>query len=218
MFDPIAAGLRAVSVHSSGAAALAFVAGAASCVGPCVAPRFIAVTALASRESPHGAWKPVAAFLAGLIGTCASFGVLASLLAWTVSRASIVYSVAALTLAICGAMTLMRDVTSAHAACEQRAAAGAPFLLGASSALVLSPCCAPMVFGILAYTTAVGKPLYGCYLLACFAAGHALPLLGVALGARRLAAVFAEMRVRQAVNVVSGSLLLALAGFYGVLV
>jgi cytochrome c-type biogenesis protein len=218
VFDPFSDGLRAIGMQHANAAGLAFLAGAASCAGPCVAPRFIAVTALASRETPRSAWRPVGAFLCGLVGAYASFGAIASVLGWAASRSTEIYAAAAAALAICGVFTLMRESSSSEGACKHQAAAsGGPFLLGASSALIVSPCCAPMVFGIVSYTTALGKPLYGCMLLACFAVGHAVPLVAAAFGAHRAAAIVCAKSFSQAVNVVSGSLMIALAGLYAVL-
>lgn len=100
---------------------------------------------------------------------------------------------------------------------EAKGSAGGALLLGASFALVVSPCCTPLVVGILAYTSASGNALYGSTLLACFALGHALPVVGVAFGTSGLLAVLQRHAVRRAAGVVGATLMLGLAAYYAVL-
>ncbi len=54
------------------------------------------------------------------------------------------------------------------------------FLLGASSALVVSPCCAPVIAGIAGLTIAGTRAGDGIVLVAAFSLGHALPLFAAA--------------------------------------
>jgi cytochrome c-type biogenesis protein len=98
-----------------------------------------------------------------------------------------------------------------------RSSAGASFFLGASFALVVSPCCTPVVLGIVAYTSAAGSAVYGGALLACFAFGHALPLFAAACGARVIGSALQRHAVREAAGVLSAALMLALAAYYGIL-
>ena len=90
-------------------------------------------------------------------------------------------------------------------------------MLGASSAFVVSPCCTPIVAGIAGLTTASGHSAAGAMLLAAFACGHALPIVSAgALGTRVTRAV-RTLAASQASAVVAGTLMLALAAYYGVL-
>lgn len=94
------------------------------------------------------------------------------------------------------------------------ASAGGALLLGACFALVLSPCCTPVVLAILAYTSASGSAMYGSALLACYALGHAMPLVAVAFGMQNVSAYLQRHFVQQAAAVVGGTLMLAVAGLY----
>jgi cytochrome c biogenesis protein CcdA len=94
---------------------------------------------------------------------------------------------------------------------------GGAMLLGASFALVVSPCCTPLVAGIVAYTSASGSAAYGSLLLVSFALGHALPIIPVAFGVNRAARLLQRHAVRQAASVVSATLMLALSAYYAVL-
>lgn len=201
------------------AAPLVFAAGAVSSIGPCVAPRFVAVAGLASGSSRRKTFMLVSAFVTGLVLIYASYGALLPLFGEAVRFSVWTYWLVSIMLAAGGVVALSRD----HARCCERApgaanaSAGAAFLLGASFALVVSPCCAPLVVGILAYTSASGDALYAAMLLACFALGHALPIIAVAFGAHGTTSIFRRYAVRQASNVVSASLMLGLAAYYALL-
>ena len=218
MFDPFSQALRAVAAGSGYAFPLVFLAGAVSSIGPCVAPRFIAVAGLASHQERDRAAISVCSFVAGLMAVYGSFGAAASLLGRVAHISTEVYVFVALTLAAGGIVSLWNDPRHTH--CTARFSArswGAAFFLGVSFALVLSPCCTPLVLGILAYTSAAGDPLYGSALLACFALGHALPVFAVATGARGVGVILERLVVRQAASVLSAAMMLALAAYYGVL-
>lgn len=219
MFDPISQGLAAVSARSIYAVPLIFIAGAASSAGPCVAPRFIAVAGLTAGKSRPQAVALILAFVAGLTAAYASFGAVASLLGRAAQLSAWTYAAVALALAAGGFVTLWRgqvQCTHSHAR-ENKAGAGGALLLGASFALVVSPCCTPLIIGILAYTSAAGNTAYASALLACFALGHALPLVGVAFGTNGIMAALERYGVREAAGVVSATLMLGLAGYYAVL-
>lgn len=219
MFDPISQGLAAVSTRNPYAPLLVFVAGGVSSVGPCVAPRFIAVAGLASGKSRGQTRALTVAFICGLTAAYAAFGAMSTLLARAMQFSAYTYAAIALVLAGGGLTTLWREgaACSHQHAREQNAGVGGALLLGASFALVVSPCCTPLVLGILAYTSASGSAAYGSGLLACFALGHALPLALVAAGANGMNAVLSRSGVRQAAGVISGTLMLALSGYYAVL-
>jgi cytochrome c-type biogenesis protein len=91
------------------------------------------------------------------------------------------------------------------------------FSLGAASALVVSPCCTPVVAAVIGMTAGSADPAARAMLLGAFTLGHAAPLfLAGALGAlcdRPLRAWNAS----PAPAVVSGALMLALGGYYGML-
>jgi cytochrome c-type biogenesis protein len=220
MYDFTIQGLRAASSGSLYAFPLVFAAGSISSVGPCVAPRFIAIAGLTANQSRRGARILACSFVAGLALTYAAFGVTASLVGRLTDFSTFVYAVVALAFACAGCAALWKDDPAMHEHSRPRPAqysAGGAFLLGSSFALVISPCCTPVVVGILAYTTGAASPLYGGALLACFALGHALPVFAVGAGARAFAAVLERYAVREAARVFSCGLMCAFAMYYAVL-
>lgn len=219
MFDPFSDALRAAATRSGYAYPLVFAAGAATSLGPCVAPRLIAVASVASRANRRGTLIITGAFMGGLIATYASFGAVASLLGRATHFSSVVYLLVAAVLGIGGLITLWRGPSAcAHAhQTIQLGSAGAVFLLGCSFALVVSPCCTPLVAGIIAYSSSSGDPLYASALLSCFALGHALPVLFAGAGANGVAMMFRRFAVLEAAGTVSAALMLGLAAYYMVL-
>lgn len=219
MLDPVSQSLAAVSTGSVTAVPLVFLAGAATSIGPCVAPRFIAVAGMAAGKTRGQTLSLAAAFIAGLTVTYAAFGAVSSLLIRAAQLSTLTYIAIAVLLGVGGLLTLWREQRQcSHAQPHRRdAGVGASFLLGASFALVVSPCCTPLVVGILAYSAAAGSTVYASALLACFALGHALPIIAVAFGVQRVGDVLGRHSVRQAASVISGTLMLGLAGYYAIL-
>jgi cytochrome c-type biogenesis protein len=219
MFDPIAQGMGAVSARSAYAPLLVFAAGAVTSIGPCVAPRFIAVAGLAAGKSRRQTVMLVASFIGGLTSTYAAFGAVTSLLGRATQLSAYTYSAVALALAAGGVVTLWRDRAGCGGAHGYRLGfgCGGTLLLGASFALVVSPCCTPLVLAILTYTSAAGSVAYGSILLACFALGHAFPIAAVAFGTHGITRLLQRHSVQQAAAMVSGTLMLGLAGLYAVL-
>jgi cytochrome c-type biogenesis protein len=200
-----------------------FAAGLITSVGPCVAPRYVAIAALAGRD--RYPIVPTLAFVSGLIGTFVALGFAGGLFGALSSSSSTIYVILAAALLGGGCIALARAVPTDHAAACRPAGAtngarrslGAVFLMGAASAFVVSPCCTPMIATVLATSTAAGKPLFGALLLASFGAGHALPLMFTAqigsVAARLAPSRFAE----QGLAIVSAVLMLALGTYYAVL-
>jgi cytochrome c biogenesis protein CcdA len=217
VIDPLGQVLQAVALRSPLACPLAFAAGLATSVGPCVAPRYVAVAALAN--AARRPWRVVAGFVAGLVGAYVALGLAAGALGRLWSTSSAIYLGLAAALAAGGLVTLLRD-SHAHAPAQARrvpVSLGGTLLLGASSALVVSPCCTPALAGIAGLTTLSGRTGEGLALLVAFALGHALPLLGAAALGARAAALLERVSASGAPAVVAASLMLALAAYYGVL-
>jgi len=219
MFDPIAQSLRAVSVHSPYAAPFVFSAGVATSLGPCAAPRFVAAAGLGSRNSRARTLRLTAACIFGLASTYALFGAASPLLTRAAQLSPYTYIAVSCALAVCAIAALWREESDCrHTLRNARPAGiGAAFLLGASFALVVSPCCTPLLLAVATYGAATGNAAYSAAMLACFALGHAVPIAAAALGAERAAAAFHARSIRSAATVVSAGLMLALAGYYAVL-
>ena len=222
MIDAVSAGLHAVATHSPLAYPLVFVAGAVTSVGPCAAPRYVALAALVNvSRKPK---RIIAVFVAGLVGAYVALGAAAGALGalWTVSR--FVYAALAVALTVAGLVMLLRGGAAPHEHGNvhthdngARASLGGTFLLGASSAFVVSPCCTPVVAAIAGLTTASGHTGVGVALLAAFACGHALPIVSAGAVGTRLVRVLRPVAASHASAVVAGTLMLALAAYYGVL-
>jgi cytochrome c-type biogenesis protein len=223
VIDPLAVGVGALAAPSPSTVGMLFAAGAITSVGPCVAPRYIAIAALASRDRQP--LRPIFAFVAGLIGTFIVLGASAGLVGslWRISLPA--YGLLAAGLLVGGCITLIRAVPPplATGCCPPRAAQrakrtslGGTFLLGAANALVISPCCTPIVAGLVGAATAIGKPAIGIAFLTSFALGHALPLVFAGAASTLLRRALTGPRA-QAPAIVGGSLMLALGAYYAVL-
>jgi cytochrome c-type biogenesis protein len=199
---------------------LVLLAGLASSVGPCVAPRFIAVAALAANRPRREALGISLVFILGLASAYVGFGVVAALVGRLVAISHAIYAVVGTGMLLGGLISLWRSPSDClH---YSRASAGAPsfgatFLLGSSFALVVSPCCTPLLVGILAYTSGLGDPGYGAFLLGAFALGHSAPVLLAGAGASGVCSALRRPALRQAANVVNAALMVALAGYYAVI-
>jgi cytochrome c-type biogenesis protein len=219
MIDPIGMSAEAIARRTVTAPGLVFLAGVVSSVGPCVAPRFIALAACTAQSR-----RPkllLAAFVGGLVGAYASFGLVMSLFGSLRAYSSLVYLAVSAALFAGGLISIVR---ARHDRCAELHARRSPpsmggvFLLGGSFAFVLSPCCTPLVATILAYTSMAGERSYGAALLAAFALGHAFPLVAYGSMSARAANVFRRLALSQAVTVTSGTLMIGLAGYYALLV
>ena len=165
----------------------------------------------------------VAAFIAGIAGAYVLLGVAAGALGLIWSESGLIYAALAVVLGGAGIATLLRGDHASHVHDDlaphagARAGLGGTFLLGASSAFVVSPCCTPVVAGIAGLTTASGHTGTGVALLATFACGHALPLVSAGALGTRVARVLRHVAASNAPAIVAGTLMLALAAYYGVL-
>jgi cytochrome c biogenesis protein CcdA len=230
VIDLLGESLRAVGTRSALAYPLVLGAGMVTSVGPCAAPRYVAVAALA--QAARAPWTVVAAFAAGLVAAYVALGALASgvgtaasALGSLWSASSYVYGALAIALLAGGVFTLVRATgTTASDRCERGTRCdasamsfGGMFLLGASSVLVVSPCCTPVVAGIAGLTLATGRALDGVALLALFACGHAVPVAFAGALGDRFASLVRRLAASQAPAIVSGALMIALAAYYGVL-
>jgi cytochrome c-type biogenesis protein len=224
MIDPLAAALLALTSRSPAALALVFAGGVATSIGPCVAPRYLAIAAIAGCD--RHPLVPTLAYVGGLIGALMVLGFAGGLLGTVWSASGTIDVVLAVALIAAGCHALVRAEPHPHGrrGCRQgdkptdgRRSIGAVFLLGAASALVVSPCCTPVVATIVATTTATGEPLLGAALLAIFGAGHALPLLFTGQIGAALARCAPSRLNAQAPAIVSAVLMLALGMYYAVI-
>lgn len=198
---------------------LVFLAGVVSSVGPCASPRIIALSALVLRSA-----KPVivgTAFIGGTIGTYAFFGAVGSLVADLVGYASWIYAGVAVAALAGGLVTLVGASAYRHRHEDvrpARSAFSAAFLAGVGFALMVSPCCTPILGVIVTYTSLRGDVALGSGLLAVFGLGHAAPLLATLAGGRSFVGRLWSSQWAQGAQVVAGTFMIALGAYYALLV
>ena len=192
-----------------------FTLGLLSGFGPCAAPRY-ALLALQVGSGPTVATLVV--FAAGCLGgyLVIGFAGAGSVLAGPGSH--IAYAVMATAMLVCGIRTLIADPIEScrnHAMTKAHATWTSAFLSGVGSSLVVSPCCTPVVFAV-GIQAAQHEPMLALSTLAAFGAGHVLPLLVAAFASR--SCLRGRWRLpEEATATVSGALLVAIGGLYGIL-
>jgi cytochrome c biogenesis protein CcdA len=217
VIDVVAAGLQAVAARSPLAYPLVFAAGALTGVGPCAAPRSVALAALADAVArPRFA---IAAFVIGLVGANVALGLAGNALGTMLAASGTLYVALALVLAAGGVLALWRGDATSHRHTVQVRGGGlsGAFLLGVSSAFVVAPCCTPILASIAGLTTAGGPTFGAATLLAAFGLGHASPVAAAGALGTRFGGMLRRASASHAPAIVSGGLMLALAGYYGAL-
>jgi cytochrome c biogenesis protein CcdA len=215
MPDVISASLDAIARDRLSAFLLVFLAGVVSSGGPCAAPRLLAAAGLICGKTRSRAIRELAVFAAGVTTAYALFGA-AGTMAWDVLRHSQeFYGAVAALLIVSGLWQLWRGSAAGHGCCG--IAHGGTFLTGASLALVISPCCAPVVFAILAYTSSSGHALAASGLLAAFALGHLLPAVAAASISRAAVAMLTRNGIAAASTIAGAAITVAVGAYYAVL-
>jgi cytochrome c-type biogenesis protein len=201
------------------ATAAAFAAGIATSFGPCVAPRFVAVASLSSQAHGAARWLRIAAFVGGLCASFVLLGTIAGGVGLLARYATWVYAALAIATIAAGirAIVTQPQPCAAGESTGARASNGAAFLAGAGLTAIASPCCGPVAAALAAAATAGGSPLFAATTLAAFALGHAVPVVAIACGASSLARWAHAHIPAWAVATVSGALMVALGGYYGLL-
>ncbi len=120
MIDPVAATLDAIARHDLARLPLAFAAGALTSIGPCVAPRYVTVTAIIARSGRRA--PAIALFVSGLLLGYALLGFGVGLAGALVSHTTTVYALLAIGLGASGIAVLVRPRTTMHATTCARAA------------------------------------------------------------------------------------------------
>jgi thiol:disulfide interchange protein DsbD len=219
MIDPIALAVDAIARGDATRVPIVALAGIITSLGPCVAPRYVAITALLGEQRRT---LTIATFVGGMLAAYAALGFGVGILGQLAGHASALYFVLALALAGAGAATLLRNPRCGHEHDERRRSQprrlSGVFSLGAASAFVVSPCCTPVVAAVVGMTAFDANPLSRVALLGAFALGHAAPLFAVGSLGSLCARTFRMWNASPAPAVVSGTLMLALGAYYGLLV
>ncbi|MBV8639364.1 MAG: hypothetical protein JO322_14890 [Candidatus Eremiobacteraeota bacterium] len=193
----------------------ALVAGAATSVGPCVAPRYIAVTTI-SNGTAQGRFARLAAFVSGTVTTSAAIASIGSLLMHLARASSVIYWLLSAALVLSGSLALWRGGEHSCATYQHSInGCGAAFFLGAGTSMMISPCCTPVLVAL----GALSAPSFGASgvagLVSAYTLGHLAPAVLLYLVAS--AANDLISRYRDAVATVGASVTLALGLYYAVL-
>lgn len=216
--DIIHAALMDVAGRSLAGPAVCAGAGLVGSLGPCAAPRMIAAAGIGSDRTPvRRRCRLMASLIAGICCGYVTLGLAATVLLRMMQMVGILYVAMCVVLLFVGIKSIVASdgVTSGSGCCHGRGANGASFFAGMSFALVVSPCCTPIVAGIAAFAQANGDWIYSGLCMACFALGHSAPLAIVGFASLTLRERM--LRYAPAVGVINGALLLGLAGYYAVL-
>lgn len=195
--------------------AAAFAAGLTTSVGPCVAPRYLALTAIVSNSSGSGRWTRIALFVAGLLTCYALLATTASLIGAVASFSRIIYFTLAAGFMIFGARALVVHKTGGHT--HVRPSDGAAVLSGGVLGLVLSPCCTPVIAMIASVGISSGTFATSLLSALAFFVGHVAPLATIGLGVGTARRLVPGRALNAAAATVSAGLSLALAAYYGLL-
>jgi cytochrome c biogenesis protein CcdA len=196
---------------------LAFGAGAVTSAGPCVAPRYLTLAAIV--QGAARPWSVIATYVGGLVAATIALSLALDTLTLLHGVASVIDALLALALAAAGLATLARGgtCTENHARRPRVLGVGGVALLGACGALVVSPCCTPVMLAIAGLAVTGSRAGGTTLLLTAYALGHAMPLLLAGAAGARLVRPFAAFAGTHAPATVSGTLMLALASYYGVI-
>ncbi len=214
MIDPLTGTFDGIGAHRYAALPLAALAGAASSIGPCVAPRYLALAALIGEGRPL---VPVAAFTGGIVIVTVAIGAGAGVVAMLVAHVAAIDALVAIALIAFGIATVVREPHACHAERAPARRASGAFALGAASAFVISPCCTPLIVAFAGLGAFDRDPLFAAAYLAAFALGHAAPLLCAGIVGHALATPLRALAATAAPAVVSGALTIALGCYYGLL-
>ncbi len=198
------------------AVAAAFTAGLSTSVGPCVAPRYLALTAIAAQTTGLARWIRIGCFVAGLLACYALLATTASLVSELTASSHAIYLLLALAFFGFGLRALIVRRQCSHET-PAKASSGAALLSGGSLGLVLSPCCTPVVAMIASIGVSSGSFATALTGALAFAAGHVAPLATIGLGLSAVERCAPIRALSSAGTTISGGLSIALAFYYGIL-
>ncbi len=209
-------------------APLAFVAGLASFLSPCVLPLvpgyLSAVTGVAAADLERADWRRV---LVPSLAFVASFSAIFVLLGLTatglgsflqdnrilLNKIAAVVIIAMGVLFVAGLFVTRFNRDWHPAALMARAGSGGPVVAGAAFAIAWTPCIGPALTAILAAAASTsGSVGQGAFLLAVYSAGLAVPFLLTALAFTRMTTAFDTVKRHYLAIMAAGGLILIAMG------
>jgi cytochrome c biogenesis protein CcdA len=165
-------------------------------------------------------WRIALAFVAGTLSVYAFFGYAGQVVVRLISLSSWVYAAIAVSAFVGGVLAIIgAEWCPVHEDAEpKRAAVGAAFLSGAGFALVVSPCCTPVVGAVVAYSSGADSGSLAAGLLVAFGLGHLTPVFATLAVGTKIVRRVVSSRLSQAGNVVAGAAMLFISAYYALLI
>lgn len=181
---------------------LAFVAGVVNSLSPCclaLTPAYLAHLAGVEAESvtSRQRWLHLSAYIAGFSVVFIAIGAGFGLAGWALADSrETIWTVGGVVIIAFGMMQagvlrvpLLNRTYELQLSTKSPAGPGRSLLIGATYSIAWSPCIGPVLGAILTGIVVFGDLWQGVALLAAFAAGMAIPHIGLALTVTRVAAV-----------------------------
>ncbi|HEY5341062.1 MAG TPA: cytochrome c biogenesis protein CcdA [Candidatus Aquilonibacter sp.] len=201
---------------SPAAVAAAFGAGLSTSIGPCAAPRYLALTTLMARSKGRDRWAAAASFVISLFAAYAAIMLVASLVWRALALSPALYLVCAGVFLILGLRGALAQERCGHAGVSNASRRPA-LLLGVLSGLMFSPCCSPVALLIGGAGLASGSMGTAFVMMGAFLAGHIIPVVLTGTLTSALAVLLDRGDARRALVTINAGLMIALAGYYGLL-
>jgi len=205
---------------------IAFLAGLASVITPCVLPLvpgyLSAVTGVSVTELDEASWRrvlvPSLTFIASFSAIFILLGLTATGIGSTLQnhRDTLEKIAGVLIIAMgvlfVGSLFITRLNREWHVdALMTRAGKGGPLIAGAAFAIAWTPCIGPTLGAILGLASTSGSVAHGALLLAVYSAGLGIPFLATALAFSRMTTAFGAIkRHYAAIMAVGGAILIAM--------
>jgi cytochrome c biogenesis protein CcdA len=192
--------------------------GALAGLGPCGLSRAFLLRARL-KGLPHEERRLHAvAFGGGLVAGYLGCGAMFAAAATVIATSPVAYGAAATACFVGGSHAAWQAGRSHVSVCKpqkRQTSAGATFAAGALSTLVGSPCCGPITAALAGSAFAALSPRDAHSLIAAYAIGHAVPVLGVIIAGDRLARLLRIVPHRVSQGIMGG-VLFGLGGYYAI--
>lgn len=192
-------------------------AGAATSVGPCAVPRYLALAGVLSERSRQSRLSMQVVFYLGTAAAYASLAFTAGAVTMLVHDSEDLQWLLCLGFVTSGLAMLVVPAACSHQHAVTRSALpGGAFLAGFASSCTMAPCCAPVLLAFAALTASGIAGASTAVLLVAFLVGHLAPTWLLGEGLRRFVDRFSSSDAVAAVRTIGAACMIALGMYYGV--
>jgi cytochrome c biogenesis protein CcdA len=196
--------------------AAALIAGAATSVGPCAVPRYLALIGVVSQHGRRRAVRARMLFYAGTLTAYVSIAFAGGCVMRLYANTMVLQLLTAGAFIIAGLAGLAVRHECAGGEEPAKASCGASFMAGAVSSLTLAPCCAPVLVALAAIAATGASPGSTALPFVMFLFGHLAPTFAIGDALGRVARSVAASGLSAAVKIVGASCTIALGIYYGI--